>query len=163
MRVSKYSHPLATATDVLCYVSTYPFLLAVSSVFSCYHTTSEERGRSLMKAFHFVVLGPALILVAMASVGPYLMGQVLWVALCHCPWVSKTDFARVDLDDGGGEITVSSDRQNEFTLLSANLLLGFDYLGKSQNMNFVYSRLWRIMEVFKRYNESETLLIATCP
>ncbi len=148
MRIRKYyGQPVAAAVDLLCYVSTYPFLLAVSSLLSCYHTTSEERGRHLLKGFHYAVLGPALASVSLLTLAPYLAGQALWVALCHCPWVDKTDFARVDFG-GGGE--VDSSRQKVFTMVTSNVLLGFDYLGKAQNMSFVYDRLYRMMEVLKR-------------
>ncbi len=148
MRVLKYGSPLATALDLISYSMTYPFLLATSSLLCCYLTHSAERGKYLLKALHYLVLGPALVSVTLATLPPYLVGQTLWVVLCHWPGLDKTDFARVDFEQGPGGVKSEGGR---FTFVSANVLLGLDFLGKFQNMSFVYRRLWRYWQVLSRY------------
>ena len=145
MRVRKYSSAVWFACDALCYLLTYPCLLATSSLFSCYLTSSQERGRHLLKGLHYLLLGPAFASLSVLLLPPYLAGQALWVALCHCPLVGKTDFATVDFDGVAPEAG-----QKEFTFVTSNLLLGLDFLGKFQNMGFVYGRLWAVMDVMKR-------------
>ncbi len=76
MRIPKYVGWTAAAVDAVAFALTYPWLLALSTAVAAYQTATYERGRVLLKAVHFAVVGPVAVAAIVTLFPFFAVGQV---------------------------------------------------------------------------------------
>ena len=149
MALIKYKYGFLFILDFICYIMTYPWFAMLSLFVSCFHTSTEEEKNPSRKYLHYLICAPILGLMVICTFPMAVLGYISWILICN--FFNVPDYAVLSYPEDRAEETKS-----KYTFVSANLLLGIEYMGKFQNMPFVYNRLAKIAKSFQSINRERS-------
>ena len=83
MKIVKYNSKFVTLIDLLCTISTLPWLSILSLFLSCYWSSTYERKRPWTKVIPYAIYGPILGLFV-AFLFPFaVIGFLIWIVTCN--------------------------------------------------------------------------------
>lgn len=129
---------------MILYIATVPSSQLFGLLASCYLSITKAKEHAYTNFLHTLefnkitehfIVGPVLGLVTIISLPLGMVAFLLWLVMCKT--FNKNDVTYVVFGKGMRDV----DSRKTFKFISANLLLGPEFLGKVQNLPYIHKRL----------------------